>query len=563
MFGTRKTKIWSIPASFVRTVMHAPAHEIYLDCNATTPVLPAARDAALRALMGQFGNPSSSHSTGLRAKALLDSVRAQAARVLGTGDGQLLFVSGATEGIQTAVLSALCAVRARRDAGERVDGPILLGATEHKAVPQAVAHWNRLLGLNLPVLTVPVNTQGLHDMAFLAQHLPGATLLCTMAANNETGVVSDIAGIEAALQASGSCALWLVDCVQALGKLDLNLAATRIDYAPFSGHKLYAPKGIGMLYVRAGSPYTALMAGGGQEGGSRAGTENMPGIAALGAVLDVLAQGGAGVFRSHAQLARDRARLVDALHAAFPGVVFNMPFEGSLPTTLNFSVPGISSKTLLNVFDAAGMRISAGSACSAAKAEPSYVLQAMGLPVWQTEGAVRLSIGATVDDAFMDEACARIARCGQVLRASVCGDSVASPDLAPVAPPLGASAKACPDAAAQLGAEAGAVSAQALSAFFQLYPDARLVDVRDVAEHQAGHNLLPWPDSLTLQTPALNVPLDTLCRSGLAELPQASGPLVLFCRSGARSLEAATLLRARGRAQVWHLEGGLALAEMA
>lgn len=534
--------------------MHAPAHEIYLDCNATTPVLPAARDAALRALMGQFGNPSSSHSAGLRAKALLDGVRAQAARVLGTGQGQLLFVSGATEGIQTAVLSALCAVRARRDAGERVEGPILLGATEHKAVPQAVAHWNRLLGLHLPVLTVPVNTQGLHDLAFLKAHLPAATLLCTMAANNETGVVSDIAGIEALLQASGSRALWLVDCVQALGKLALDLQATRIDYAPFSGHKLYAPKGIGMLYVREGSPYTALMAGGGQEGGSRAGTENMPGIAALGAVLQVLEEGGEGVFRSHPQLVRDRARIADALVAAFPGVVFNMPWEGSLPTTLNFSVPSFSSKTLLNVFDAAGMRISAGSACSAAKAEPSYVLQAMGLPDWQTLGAARLSIGATVDDAFLDEACARIARCGQVLRSSACDDGLPPADTGL-------------DAGAEWGvdAEAGAaaVSPQALSAFFQLYPDARLVDVRDVAEHQAGHNLLPWPDTLTLQTPALNLPLETLRRSRLADLPQAQGPLVLFCRSGARSQQAAALLRARGHGQVWHLEGGLALAEIA
>jgi len=540
--------------------MHAPAHEIYLDCNATTPVLPAARDAAMRALMGQFGNPSSSHSTGLRAKALLDGVRAQAARVLGTGQGQLLFVSGATEGIQTAVLSALCAVRARRDAGERVEGPILLGATEHKAVPQAVAHWNRLLGLHLPVLTVPVNTQGLHDLAFLKAHLPAATLLCTMAANNETGVVSDLAGIEAVLQDSPSRVLWLVDCVQALGKLDLNLAATRIDYAPFSGHKLYAPKGIGMLYVREGSPYTPLMAGGGQEGGSRAGTENMPGIAALGAVLQVLEEGeeGAGaVFRSHPQLARDRARLADALQAAFPGVVFNMPMAGSLPTTLNFSVPSISSASLLNVFDAAGMRISAGSACSAAKAEPSYVLQAMGLPEWQTLGAVRLSIGATVDDAFIEEACARIARCGQVLR------TVARCDAADVA------SEPAPAAAEQVGlptdadADAGALSAQALCAFFQLYPNARLVDVRDAAEHQAGHNLLPWTHTLAMPTPALNMPLETLRHTLPAEMSQALGPLVMFCRSGARSRQAAVLLRARGHSQVWHLEGGLALAEMA
>jgi rhodanese-related sulfurtransferase len=344
--------------------------------------------------------------------------------------------------------------------------------------------------------------------------------------------------------------------VQALGKLDLNLQATRIDYAPFSGHKLYAPKGIGMLYVRAGSPYTSLMAGGGQERGSRAGTENMPGIAALGAVLQVLEQGAEGVLRSHAQLERDRARLADALRAAFPGVVFNMPFEGSLPTTLNFSVPGISSKTVLNVFDAAGMRISAGSACSAAKAEPSYVLQAMGLPAWQTESAVRLSIGATVDDAFIDEACARIVRCGQVLRSVAQGDGAAPADTSPETG-VGTAQVAAADA------KPAAVSAQELPAFFQRYPHARLVDVRDAAEHQAGHKLLPWPDSLTLQTPALNWPLETLRRSTLADLPQAKGPLVLFCRSGARSQLAAALLRARGYSQVWHLEGGLALAEMA
>lgn len=532
--------------------MHAPAHEMYLDCNATTPVLPAARDAALRTLMGQFGNPSSSHSTGLRAKALLDSVRAQAARVLGAGAGQLLFVSGATEGIQTAVLSALCHVRARRDAGERVEGPILLGATEHKAVPQAVAHWNRLLGLNLPVLTVPVSTQGLHDLAFLQQHLPDATLLCTMAANNETGVVSDIAGIEAVLQRCASRALWLVDCVQALGKLELNLAATRIDYAPFSGHKLYAPKGIGMLYVRQGSPYTALMAGGGQEGGHRAGTENMPGIAALGAVLEVLEQGDEGVFRSHAQLAHDRARLAAALVSAFPGLVFNMPLEGSLPTTLNFSVPGLSSQTMLNVFDAAGMRISAGSACSAAKAEPSYVLQAMGLPEWQTLGAVRLSIGATVDDAFIEEACARIAHCGRVLQAQPHATSgwVASP----VVPE--------PASSMDMPAPSSALSAQGLPAFFARYPQARLVDVRDAVEHYAGPAVLPWPRDGEMHA-ALNVPLETLRHTMPAEMSQSLGPLLMFCRSGARSRQAAALLRQRGHTQVWHLEGGLALAEMA
>ena len=520
-----------------------PTTEIYLDCNATTPVLPAARDAALQALGAQFGNPSSSHCTGLRARALVDDVRARASRLLGVGAGRLLLVSGATEGIQTAVLSALCALRERRGAGERVDGPLLVGATEHKAVPQSLAHWNAVLGLNLPIVEVPVDRNGRHDMAFLQAHIASAGLLCTMAANNETGVVSDIAGIESLLNAGASRALWLVDCVQALGKLDLDLQSTRIDYAPFSGHKLYAPKGIGMLYVRAGSPFTPLMVGGGQEGGQRSGTENMPGIAALGAVLQALEAGEGVVFRSHASLQQARLRLADALRAAFSGLVFNMPFETSLPTTLNFSVPGLSSKALLNLFDAAGMRISAGSACSAAKAEPSFVLRAMGLPDWQAEGAARLSIGALTDDAQIDEACARIARCGEALQCA-----------APAAQALGPAALAAPSPDRQ----DSTLTAASLPAFLHTHPNALLVDVREAFEHAASQDRLPW----RAQT-LCNVPLASLGQHLPAWLGESHRPLVFFCRSGGRSLQAVQALRARGHGQAWHLAGGLALAEMA
>lgn len=384
--------------------------EIYLDANATTPVLPQAREAALAAMAEDFGNPSSIHSTGLKARAMMDGVRARARRVLGAGSGRLLFVSGATEGIQTAVLSALSALR---------DAPVkpellLYGATEHKAVPEAIKHWNALLGLNLQVLAIPVGRDGRHDLAWLREHAPRAGLVCTMAANNETGVISDLDGIEAALQ--GSAALWLVDGVQALGKLPLRLAERRIAYAPFSGHKLYAPKGIGLLYVRDGVPFTPLLAGGGQEGALRSGTENMSGIAALGAVLAALEDGRS--FRSHDTLLSYRERLAGALQQAFPGLVFNAPPGLCLPTTLNFAVPGVSSKLLLDLFDAAELRVSGGSACSAAKAQPSYVLEAMGLPGWQTASAVRLSFGPVADDAFIDEACARIRVCGESLRES-------------------------------------------------------------------------------------------------------------------------------------------------
>jgi cysteine sulfinate desulfinase/cysteine desulfurase-like protein/rhodanese-related sulfurtransferase len=381
--------------------------EIYLDANATTPVLAQAAQAALQAFAHDFGNPSSVHSTGLKARALMDAARSRAKALLDTGDGQLLFVSGATEGIQTAVLSALNALRGRPGAQL-----LLYGATEHKAVPEALKHWNQLLGLDLQILAIPVDRQGRHDLDWLRAHAPRAGLVCTMAANNETGVISDLAGIEAAL--AGSDGYWMVDGVQALGKLELHLQRTRIDYAPFSGHKLYAPKGIGLLYVRAGAPFTPLLAGGGQESSLRSGTENMSGIAALGAVLAALDDGFS--FRDHAMMERFRDALAQALRDAFPGIVFNAPLGLSLPTTLNFAVPGLSSRLLQDLFDAADVRVSGGSACSAAKAQPSFVLQAMGLPDWQAAGAVRLSIGPAVDENFIAEACQRIRACGESLR---------------------------------------------------------------------------------------------------------------------------------------------------
>ena len=388
--------------------------EIYLDANATTPVLAQARAAALAVMADDFGNPSSVHGAGLKARVVMNETRRRARRLLGAATGEMLFVSGATEGIQTAVLSALAALRAARLAGNGSARLLLYGATEHKAVPEALAHWNRLLGLDLPLLAIPVDATGRHDLAWLREHAPRAGLVCTMAANNETAVVSDLDGIEAAL--AGSDALWLVDGVQALGKMALDLSARRIDYAPFSGHKLYAPKGIGLLYVRQGAPFTPLMAGGGQENALRSGTENMAGIAALGAVLAALDDG--ETFRPPAVLAGFRDRLAGALQQAFAGLVFNAPLHLSLPTTLNFSVPGLASRLLLDLFDAAGVRVSGGSACSASKASPSHVLEAMGLPAWQSASAVRLSFGPAVDSAFIDEACARIHACGVSLRAS-------------------------------------------------------------------------------------------------------------------------------------------------
>ena len=512
--------------------------EIYLDANATSPVLPAAAAAAMAAMQDCFGNPSSSHASGLRARALRENVRTCARRVIGAQTGRLMFNSGATEGIQTSVLSVLCAVRERRARGEACGDVVLIGATEHKAVPESLAHWNRLLGTGLELRVLPVDENGRHRLEVLRALAPRVAMLCTMAANNETGVVSDLDGIAAVLRDTASPALWMVDCVQALGKLPLALSASRIDYAPFSGHKLYAPKGIGMLYVREGAPFTPLMCGGGQEGGQRSGTENMTGIAALGAVLDALERG--DTFLDSEALHACRAQLVAALEQAFPGIVFNAPHEHALATTLNFSVPGVTSGELLDLFDAAGMRVSAGSACSAAQAAPSYVLDAMGLPGWRSASAVRLSFGPLFDAAALDLACKRIARCGAALMLPL-----ASSQGQLVEPPA-----AGDDAGMEL-------DAAAVQCWLAAHPDAIVVDVRDVREHSAagGAGMV----QLHGRT-AVNVPLACLADHTGAWLGADSRPLLFVCRSGARSARAARALRALGHPRVRSLAGGFAFA---
>lgn len=578
---------------------------IYLDANATSPILPAASAAAQAALSGNFGNPSSTHAVGLRARAMLDATRACARRVLGAPTGRVLFNSGATEGIQTAVLSALVALKERGETG----GLLLYGATEHKAVPQALAHWNALLGTGCEVRALPVDANGQHCLDILRDWAPQARLVCTMAANNETGVVSDLPGIEQVLL--NSRALWLVDCVQALGKMPLALSRSRIDYAPFSGHKLYAPKGIGMLYVRDGAPFTPLIAGGGQEEGQRSGTENMAGIAALGAVLNALVAG--GTFQDHATLERYRDRLVAALVEALPGLVFNVPFAQALPTTLNFSVLGRSSSDIVDLFDAAGIQVSAGSACSSAKSAPSYVLEAMALPHWRAASAVRLSFGPAVDDAFITAACARIRHCGQALatpRLTTKGNlgimqlatggtllfdepsrTCAVVDAPEVPLALIAAERytilavlnadgpdevmlgvhrvarttdgrfACgawmSGAAAPDEMEAAPVlTPAALTAFFIAHPHARLIDVREACEHAAGARTLAGqvPTSAPLSRHAEVIP---------DWLADGETPLVFVCRSGMRSARAAATLRHLGHNRVYHLAGGFALAAAA
>ena len=392
-------------------------HEIYLDANATSPVLPAAIAAA--------GGRHAARASAIRAaatrpacarKALLDGVRDRARRVLGAGAGRVIFTSGATEGIQTAVLSALCAVRERQAAGEAVGDLLLYGATEHKAVPEALAHWNRLLGTGLTLRALPVDGDGRHRLDVLRQLAPRAAMVCTMAANNETGVISDLDAIDAVLRVTAQQArYWMVDSVQALGKLPLALAEH-----PHRLRAVLRPQAVRAERhrhaVRARRRALHRADGGRRPGsGQRSGTENMAGIAALGAVLAALEDG--------RHLPHARRSCTPAASGWPPACAKRFPASCSTrrssmrcrPRSTS-RCPACRASDLLDLFDAAGVRVSAGSACSAAKAAPSYVLEAMELPDWRCASAVRMSFGPLADDAFIDAACERIARCGRAMR---------------------------------------------------------------------------------------------------------------------------------------------------
>ena len=390
--------------------------EIYLDANATTPVLPAAAQEAHDAMEDLFGNPSSSHISGLRARYILESARDLVREVLGAHAGQIVFTSGATEAIQMGIFSTLCDVRERRASGELPgkNRTLLYGATEHKAVPQALQHWNQLLGVNNELIQIPVDETGALDLEFIKQHGANADLICTMAVNNETGVVTDLDAVEQIIRGENESARWLVDSVQAVGKLKIELSKTTIDYAAVSGHKIYAPKGIGLLYVRDGAPLVPLLAGGGQEHGARGGTENLPGVAAIAAVMKQLAQSESRTFADDQVLDGFKNRLINVLKQAFPTIEFNTPFGNSVSTTINFSVKGFPSKELLDLFDAAGIRVSSGSACGSS-VQRSYVLDAMGLSEWRSSSAIRLSFGPLATESEISAACERIEQAGQAL----------------------------------------------------------------------------------------------------------------------------------------------------
>lgn len=387
---------------------------IYLDANSTTPDMSSVLNNSATMMKHDFGNPSSNHALGYFAKKQLDSAREAAGQAIGCRSDEITFTSCATEAIQTAILSALLNYKSNKnDTGNRK--VLLYGSTEHKAIPKTLEYWRDNLEINADIVAIPVDSRGVINTSFIREYINNAILVCTMYVNNETGVIQDIDAIQQCFTDTGSDAFWLVDCVQALGKCDIDLSKLRIDYAPFSGHKLYAPKGVGMLYVRNSAPFKPLLVGGGQESGLRSGTENTAGITAFGSILSMLNERKTRVFKSKNTLQMFRTTLLTALDEAFKGIVYNTPLDISIPTTINFSVPDINTQKLINMFNAVGILISAGSACNSIE-KSSFVLEAMGLEQWRCENSIRLSFGLLASHEEIEEASRRIRKVGELLQ---------------------------------------------------------------------------------------------------------------------------------------------------
>jgi len=357
---------------------------IYLDYNATTPVDPAVLDALLPLLAGQFGNPSSDHHYGAAPRAAVQAARAQVADLIGAPSDSIVFTGSGSEANTLALVGVLSA---------HGGGHLITQASEHPAVLATCAD---LAATGRATVThLPVDATGLVDPDNLAAAIgPDTVLVSVMFANNETGTIQPIAELAAVAHARG--VLLHTDAAQAVGKIPVAVDDLGVDLLSIAGHKVYAPKGVGALYIRPGTDIRPLIHGGGQERGLRAGTENVALIAGLGAAADL----------AHASLGAEAGRLCalrDRLHRRLRDhladrVRLNGHPEHRLPGTLNISVDGVDGHTLLAA--APDIAASTGSACHSGATTPSPVLSAMGLPDDRARQAIRLSVGryTTIDD---------------------------------------------------------------------------------------------------------------------------------------------------------------------
>ena len=375
-------------------------HPIYFDYNATTPVDPRVLEAMLPYFWEQFGNPSSSHAYGLKTHAAIEQARGQVAALLGCAPEAIVFTGGGSEADNLALKGI---ADSRRDAGNH----LITSQIEHPAV---LATCRYLEARGYTITRLPVDAAGQVDPAAVAQAITDRTILVSiMHSNNETGSIQPIAEIARVAHTRG--VLVHTDAAQSVGKVPIDVRALGVDLLTVAGHKLYAPKGIGALYVRRGLRPEPVIHGAGHEAGLRAGTENVPYIVALGKACEVA---GRTLPTSGPRVERLRDRLHAALAAGVPGLALNGHPTSRLPNTLNVSFPDVDGEVLLAATPA--IAASTGSACHAGRTEPSAVLLAMGLSRERALGAVRLSLGRDTSEADVEQAASALTAAWRRLR---------------------------------------------------------------------------------------------------------------------------------------------------
>ena len=373
---------------------------IYLDYNATTPLDPAVVEAMRPYLETHFGNPSSSHVYGARTRRAVETARRQVADMLGARVDEIVFTSGGTESNNLAIRGVAAALRSRGN-------HIITSAIEHPAVMEVCRYLERN-GFRLTI--VPVDEFGRVDPADVAQAITPATILITiMHANNEVGTIQPIREIARIARARG--VVVHTDAAQSVGKIPVRVDELGVDLLSVAGHKLYAPKGVGALYVRTGTPLEKLMLGADHERGWRAGTENVLEIVGLGKACELVSQ---QLEQRAAHLRRLRDRLHDGIRARIPDVRLNGHPELRLPNTLSLSFRGIEAAAILS--ELTEVAASAGAACHADQVSISPTLQAMGVPVEFALGTIRFSTGTMLTAADVDRAVAAIAGVVERLR---------------------------------------------------------------------------------------------------------------------------------------------------
>ena len=362
---------------------------VYLDYNATTPVDPLVAKAIEPYLHQHFGNPSSSHIYGRNAHQAVERAREQVAILIGAQADEIIFTGCATEANNLAIRGA---ARALRNKGRH----LLTSAVEHPAVEQP---FQRLSDDGWEVSVIPVDSYGQVDPANLSAALRDDTVLVSiMHANNEVGTIQPIEEIAAITRPRGI--LLHTDAAQSAGKIPVTVDELGVDLLTLAGHKFYAPKGVGVLYVRRGTPLQPVLVGAGHEAGLRPGTENVPAIAGLGEAARIASSRDP----EHAQqLCQLRDQLHTRLAEAIPGLLLNGHPQQRLPNTLNLSFPGVDGRDLL-AHAAAEVAASVGSACHEEGDTESGVLGAMGIEAGRARAAVRLSLGRTSSDAEIERA---------------------------------------------------------------------------------------------------------------------------------------------------------------